>query len=254
MLGTIVFGLVTTAINHQIQEREIELKETEQLGKFVEHALNENVAIRRRFAQYFATVTRSDQLRVRWAEYSILVEKEYEETVKEKENVKRELAESTEDVVSRKRLMERLAALEGELQLVKKKTVLPDEIDAKLRSSDAVAYSPDGQIIASATDGGSVSLTDAETGQEKAILAGHGDRVTSLAFSPDGKILATTSYDKTARLWDLATGQLVASLRTEAGLVGLAFSPDGETVITRSIFNENYVWSVQTGELIRVTK
>jgi len=56
LLGTFALGLVTTLINKEFQEREIELKELEQLGKFVEHAIQEDIGIRKRFAEYFSKV------------------------------------------------------------------------------------------------------------------------------------------------------------------------------------------------------
>ncbi len=84
VLGTFTIGIITAVINWQIQTREIDLKdkeaefrEMERLGEFVQHALAENVAVRKRFSQYFSTVTRSEELRGRWKEYAKLVELEY---------------------------------------------------------------------------------------------------------------------------------------------------------------------------------
>jgi len=96
-LGTFILGLTATYINSQIQSREIELKEMERLGQFINHALEEKVGVRLRFSQYFSTVTRSDILRERWKEYNQLVEKEYKETTAKKEKkeaIERELEES----------------------------------------------------------------------------------------------------------------------------------------------------------------
>jgi len=89
-LGTFVVGIITVIVNHQIQSRELELKELDKLGNYIEHALEENVGVRKRFSQYFATVTRSDALRERWKEYYSLVEIEYQSVIDEK-NKKKEL-------------------------------------------------------------------------------------------------------------------------------------------------------------------
>lgn len=89
-LGTFVIGIITVIINHQIQSRELELKELDKLGNYIEHALEENIGVRRRFSQYFATVTRSETLRERWKEYNSLVEEEYQAVIDEK-NQKQEL-------------------------------------------------------------------------------------------------------------------------------------------------------------------
>ena len=93
-LGTVVLGLVTTFVNNKIQEREIELKELDQLGQFMVHALDEDVGKRRRFAQYFARVTRSSELRSGWERYEQLVQKEFDDTKSEFEKTRVALAEA----------------------------------------------------------------------------------------------------------------------------------------------------------------
>src|SRR6266851_5663471 len=67
----------------------------------------------------------------------------------------------------------------------------------------AVAFSPDGRILATASLDNTVRLWDPATGQATATLFGHADFVTAVAFSPDGHTLASGSRDKTVRLWTL---------------------------------------------------
>jgi hypothetical protein len=80
LLGTFTIGIVTLIANHQIQQRELEIKEQESVGHFLVQALTQDVGVRRRFAQYFATVTRSDNLRSRWESYLAVVDREYKDT------------------------------------------------------------------------------------------------------------------------------------------------------------------------------
>ena len=65
-----------------------------------------------------------------------------------------------------------------------------------------VAFSPDGQIIASASDDNTVKLWD-QAGQELTTLDSHSSAVRSVAFSFDGQTLASASDDRTSLLWDL---------------------------------------------------
>ncbi|WP_428825563.1 hypothetical protein ACLIKD_14070 [Azonexus sp. IMCC34842] len=84
ILGSVVVALITVFASHTIQSREVAVKEREserleieQLGKYIDHALSENVATRERFARYFWRVSRSKDLKQGWENYlgDVLVEK-----------------------------------------------------------------------------------------------------------------------------------------------------------------------------------
>lgn len=115
VLGTVVVGLASMFISHQIQTREVEIKEQEANAKFLEQALQEDVGVRRRLAQYFSHVTRSEKLRERWREYSKIVESEYQATLAEKERVQEKIENKNTDAVTRDQLQLRIAELERQL-------------------------------------------------------------------------------------------------------------------------------------------
>jgi len=119
----------------------------------------------------------------------------------------------------------------------------------------ALAFSPDGKILASGGGGASVKLWDAQTGVLKQALTGHGYEVFSVAFSADGKMLASGSGDETVKLWDAQTGALKQTLPGQGGQVrSVAFSPDGKTLAAASFDETVKLWDPQTGMLKQTLK
>lgn len=118
---------------------------------------------------------------------------------------------------------------------------------------DAVAFSPDGQWLASGGWDNKIKLWEVATGQEVRTLAGHTDAVRAVAFSPDGRWLASGSLlDGTVKLWEVATG---SNVRTFAGLTGaVAFSPDGNLLASWSYDGTVRVWEAATGRNVHTLR
>src|SRR5688500_7951889 len=72
---------------------------------------------------------------------------------------------------------------------------------------NAVAFIPDGKMLASCSCDNTVMLWDVKTGRERATLEGHTHSVSSVAFSPDCKTLASCDFDNAILLWDVMTGK-----------------------------------------------
>jgi WD40 repeat protein len=67
----------------------------------------------------------------------------------------------------------------------------------------SVAFSPDGERLASAGADGTVKIWNRKTGKVRTLKQAHAGFVSSIAFHPDGKHLASTGKDKLVKVWDL---------------------------------------------------
>ena len=112
-----------------------------------------------------------------------------------------------------------------------------------------LAFSPDGQLLATADNTNTVTLWDAATGNFMRQFRGHSRLVSHVAFSPDGRRLASSSWDSTAIVWDTATGREVAVLQGHMRSVLCAvFSPDGRRLATSSEDQTVRLWDAETGQ------
>jgi WD40 repeat protein/tetratricopeptide (TPR) repeat protein len=104
----------------------------------------------------------------------------------------------------------------------------------------AIAYSPDGRLIATGTggpycagrDGPKVTLWDRETGQRRLILRGTERPIWSLAFSPDGTKLVVGSTNPQIEVRDVQTGEILWA-KNDPRLpqaMSVAFSPNGQSL------------------------
>jgi WD40 repeat protein/serine/threonine protein kinase len=116
----------------------------------------------------------------------------------------------------------------------------------------AVAYSPDGQQIVTASADRTAKLWVAASGTELLTLRGHTGAIRSVAFSPDGQRIVTGSWDNTAKIWDSKSGANLFTLKGHTGAVfSVAFSSNGQRLVTGSRDGTAKVWDATSGMLIR---
>ncbi|MEM9004750.1 MAG: AAA-like domain-containing protein [Cyanobacteria bacterium P01_F01_bin.86] len=107
-----------------------------------------------------------------------------------------------------------------------------------------MAFSPDGNTIATASDDHTVELWNME-GRNIGTFEGHRDGIWSVAFSSSGDTLATASADGTVKLWNLEGNEL-ATIEGNGDVVhDVEFSPDGKNLITGSSNGDVKVWDLR---------
>jgi len=111
----------------------------------------------------------------------------------------------------------------------------------------AVAWSPDGQYIASGGIDHTVQVWQALTGRNITTYAGHADLVLGLAWSPDGKHIASAGSDHSLRIWNVRTGRKVFINRDRSGILySVDWSPDGRYIASGNSDAKVHVWEVST--------
>ena len=117
----------------------------------------------------------------------------------------------------------------------------------------AVAWSPDGHHILTASMDRTARVWDAVTGDNTLTLT-HTRWVREVAWSPDGHHILTASRDRTARIWDATTGDntltltLTLTLARTDPVSAVAWSPDGHHILTGSMDRIARVWDATTGD------
>jgi hypothetical protein len=108
-------------------------------------------------------------------------------------------------------------------------------------AATTVAFSPDGNRLATGGEDNSARIWDVTTGQQIQELR-HDGAVTTVAFGPDGNRPATGGEDNSARIWNVATGKQIQELPHNGAVTTVAFSPDGNRLATGSEDNSARIW------------
>jgi WD40 repeat protein len=127
------------------------------------------------------------------------------------------------------------------------KTTLTGHDDSVL----SVAWSPDGNRLASSSVDQTITIWDVSNGQALTTLQGHTASVLSVAWSPDGNRLASGSLDQRVIIWDVASGQALTTLQGHtASVLSVAWSPDGNRLASGSLDGTVIIWDVASGQAL----
>jgi WD40 repeat protein/tRNA A-37 threonylcarbamoyl transferase component Bud32 len=106
---------------------------------------------------------------------------------------------------------------------------------------EAVAWQPEGNLLAVGCEDHHIHLWDCRDGTEKGVLEGSGWEVNDLAFDPSGEWLASFSWDMSLRVWDVEKRRQVLE-RQDILVEG--FRTDGSLMVAGISGRQVQVWSV----------
>jgi len=119
-----------------------------------------------------------------------------------------------------------------------------------MESVSDIAFSPQGNHLATASEDHTVRIWDRETGKELAALYGHTRPVNSVVYrAADGSRILTASSDGSAIVWNASTGEEIRHIAAHDAPVNSAtYSADGSRIVTASADGTAKIWDANSGE------
>ena len=118
---------------------------------------------------------------------------------------------------------------------------------------NGIACTPDGSLLAVASDDGRVTIWNTASGDLVRVLRDHKGAVYSVAFSPDGTTIATAGFDGIIRLWETSSGRDRRALSGHKGWINaIAYTADGRNLLSAGRDRTVRIWDIGTSKMLQV--
>ncbi|MGH2508461.1 MAG: hypothetical protein ACRDHZ_13835, partial [Ktedonobacteraceae bacterium] len=119
-----------------------------------------------------------------------------------------------------------------------------------LASVNALAWSPNGKFIASASDDTFVQVFESTTGTRQIIYKGHTEEVAAVAWSRNGQLIASAGQDRTVQIWNPASGaEPVFTYKGHTDRVNsVSWSSNDHLLVSGSDDKSVQVWQAGSGD------
>jgi WD40 repeat protein/serine/threonine protein kinase len=127
------------------------------------------------------------------------------------------------------------------------RAVQADGVELTIGMGGAVAFSPDGQILAVGNEESLIRTWDPVTGKDVwGVLRyqGNNQKIGDIAFSPDGRFLATSSLVSLVKIWDAKSSLEIGVIKSQEGVTGVVFSPDSRQLMTAGVDGAVRLWDL----------
>jgi WD40 repeat protein len=109
----------------------------------------------------------------------------------------------------------------------------------------ALAFSPDGKLLAVGGSDARVDLFQTADGKLVRSLPGHTSSIAALAFHPSGSVLVSAGKDRTIKLWNVTNGQMLKNLEGHTAWVqGVAFLDQGTRLASVGADRSVRIWNL----------